>query len=102
MSAYFPSIAKLTASASVDWGTLYLIDATAGVVSLTLPPVAVMRAPIWLKKTDSSANAVKFVTADSTTIDGASGATGLGVSTQNFTLSLISDGVNWYRMTGPA
>jgi hypothetical protein len=68
-------------------------DASAGAFTLTLP-TAVGRAgqTYWVKKIDSSVNAVTIATTSAQTIDAAST---WSLGTQYEAVTLISDGANW-------
>jgi len=69
------------------------VDATSGDVTVSLPNAALIPyKSFFIKKVDSSANTVTVDAADSETIDG----TGTFViSTENKSIIIKSDGVNW-------
>lgn len=70
-----------------------LADATSGAFTLTLP-TATSGYTYYIKKIDSSANAITVATSPNTqTIDG---ATTHSLSTQYASLTIVSDGSNWY------
>jgi hypothetical protein len=72
-------------------GDIVLANATSGAFTVTLP-AAVADEMVWVKKTDSSTNAITVAPA-SGTIDGASTAS---VANQYDALQFVSDGTNWF------
>lgn len=75
---------------SIQFG-LWLADATAGAITLTVPPARPHEGKGWtFKKTDSSGNAVTL--SSSSNIDGA--AT-YALSSQYAAVTIVSDGANW-------
>lgn len=82
----------VTAAHAVIFGEWCNVNATSAAIAITLPPVAAYLDPITVKKTDSSANAVT-VTPASGTIDGAASYI---LSAQWSTVTLNSDGTNWF------
>lgn len=83
---------KKTTTYTTTFGELVVCDATSAAFAVTLPAVAPGLAPITVKKTDASANAVTVTRAGSATIDG---ATTYALGTQYKSVTLISDGTNW-------
>lgn len=70
-----------------------LANATGGAFSVTLPTaVGLQGQRYFIKKTDSSANAVTVATTSSQKIDG---ATTFSLSTQYAKVTVISDNANW-------
>jgi hypothetical protein len=84
-----------TASTSAVMGDyLILADATAGAVTVTLPPVGEsIGALIVVKKSDASANAVTVDANGSETIDG---ATTVALTAQYDAVTVVSNGVEWW------
>lgn len=69
-------------------------DATGAAFTVTLPGASEsVGCPITIKKTDASANAVTVSRAGSATIEG---ATTYGLVTQYKSVTVISDGANWF------
>lgn len=87
-----PKLLKKTGAYTALFGECILVDATAGAVTITLPTAAVGYAPISVKKTDGSANAVTVQRAGAATIDG---ATTYVLSAQYDSVQVIADGANW-------
>lgn len=89
----------ITADHSMTWADeVLLVDASGGAVTVTLPdPAAYPDVWITIKKIDSSSNAVTINPHGSETIDGAASQS---LSTENAFLTLVSDGTNWYVVTG--
>lgn len=88
-------IASVTADRALkpSDGTV-LADATAGAITLALPPAASARGRIFtVKKVDASGNAVTLDGNDAETIDGA--AT-LAITTQHQSKAIQSDGSGWF------
>jgi len=86
-------VSRVTASQSLT-ADIALVDASAGAVSLTLPPAAdwfdrTMR----IKKTDSSTNSVNIVPQSGETCDGT--AT-VSIIMQYTCVQVVSDGIAWY------
>jgi type II secretory pathway pseudopilin PulG len=72
----------------------YPVDASAGSVTANLPPAAAHKSKRYaIKKVDSSGNAVVIDGADSETIDG---ATTVSIATQYVTVTVVSDGTQWW------
>jgi hypothetical protein len=90
------SVIELTASliiSNVNNGTTFLVDATAGAVTVTLPPAILSLAFRYqFKKVDASAHVVTIAAAGSDLIDGF--ATFL-LTDANDAVSLQSDGTGW-------
>lgn len=82
-------IRVLSASASIAPGTFADVDATAGAVTITIPPAATNSGKvIGVAKSDSSANAV--------TISGqVNGAATTDLTAQYTSLLLVSNGTEW-------
>ena len=93
MSAAAPIVVSKTSAYTADYGECVLVDATAGAVTITLPAVAYGLREIRVKKTDSSANAVSVARAGTATIDG---ATSYSLATQYKSVTVVSDGTNWF------
>lgn len=85
------------ATVTVDGSaSLYLVDATAGAVTVNLPAVVSSKGRIiTVKKIDASANAVTLDGAGSETIDG---ATTLATTTQWVAFQIWCDGTAWYAI----
>lgn len=89
-----PYVVSLTASATLLEGySVVKADATAGAITLTLPPARQAYRDVTIKKVDASANAVVIDGDGSETIDGA--AT-VSLTIQNESRRLGSDGSNWF------
>lgn len=72
-----------------------LVDATAGVVTITLPMASTVRNAIVVQKIDASANAVNVVPQGSNTLNGGAGPVAL--PTQYASESFASNGVSaWF------
>ena len=71
---------------------IYLMNATSGNLTVTLPTNSAGR-EIDIKKIDSSANTVTIDGNGSETIDGNSG---IVISSQHNSLTMVSDGSNWF------
>ena len=82
---------------------LYLVDATSGAVTVTLPAVADVTSannegrPLWVKKVDASVNAVTLDGDGSETIDG---ATTKALSSQYDVCCVVCDGTEWHVLVG--
>lgn len=94
-----PTVAVTTSPYSVSGfkeknGTLYLVNATGGAITMNLPAAATAGKgfTVLIKKTDSAANAVTIARAGSDTIDG---QTSFTILSQYDTFILVSDGTNW-------
>ncbi len=89
----FKTVSKTSAyTASTE--QVIFVDATSAAVTITLPAVASSKDRFYfIKKIDSSANAVTIDGAGSETIDG---QTTIDITTQNGTLLVISIGTVWY------
>lgn len=87
--------ATKTATFTVDGAAwFYLVDATAGAVTVNLPAAAAAKGRlVAVKKVDASANAVTLDGSGAETIDG--GAT-LATTTQWGSFLIWSDGTTWY------
>ena len=73
---------------------IYLMDATSGNLTVTLPTAnSAVGRDIDIKKIDSSANTVTIDGNGSETIDGNSG---IVISSQHNSLTMVSDGSNWF------
>ena len=89
-------ISKTAAYTMANGENLALVDATAGAVTITLPPAATHDGLIFrVKKIDSSANAVTVDPNGAETIDGAATVV---LAHQHAALTVISDGSNWRRL----
>lgn len=74
--------------------TVILGDTTAGDVTITLPLASIASGyRFCIKKTDSSANDVFVVRSGSDTIDG---STSLTIAVQYVSITVVSDGSNWF------
>jgi hypothetical protein len=83
-----------TATFTVGHQGLYLVDATAGAVTVNLPAAASSQGySVTVKKTDSSVNAV---TLDGDTTETIDGATTYALSTQYDSVSIRCDGTEWF------
>ncbi len=88
-----------TATASISIKYLYPCDATGGAFAATLPAAATAEigATVYIKKTDSSTNAITVTRSGSDTIDGANTYV---INIENQTNGFISDGTSkWYVLT---
>jgi hypothetical protein len=86
-------VSKTTTYTLTALDSVVRADASGGAFTLTLPTaVGCTGRQYWLKKIDSSANAVTIATTSSQTIDGAST---YSLATQYAHVLLISDGANW-------
>ena len=73
---------------------VFLVDATAGAVTVTLPSVSRLAGKSYtIKKTDASANAVTIDGDGSETIDGAATQS---LASQWDSVTVVSDGSGWY------
>ena len=74
------------------YDSVVLYNATGGAISVTLPlPGQVKNLVLYLKKIDSSVNAVTIVG----TIDGVANPT---LATQYKSKTIVSDGISWYQL----
>lgn len=81
------------ATAAVDVA-IYLVDATLGAVTLTLPPAASCADRVYqVKKTDSSVNGVVIDGDGAETIDGLASQT---LAVQYEAIAVVSDGTQWW------
>lgn len=94
-------IITLTADTTIKGNhDIYLVDATAGNVTITLPDSkAINSQEIVIKKTDSSGNTVTIVGTASQTIDGNANVV---LSSQGSTLQIIADGSNFVQTVASA
>lgn len=74
---------------------MFLVDATAGDITINLPTAVGNTAKITIKKTDSSTNIVITDASGAQTIDG---DLTKEIYFQNTTMTIISDGSNWKRI----
>ena len=72
---------------------IILADATSGNITLTLPTAVGNQNLYSLKKIDNSSNTVTIGTTSAQTIDGSTTAV---MKVQNVSISVVSDGSNWY------
>ena len=86
----------LTASAILDSTDKFVhVDATSGAITITLPPVATSSGiEYYIKKTDSSGNAVTVDGNASETIDG---ATTQALSSQYDSIFVYCNGTVWWK-----
>lgn len=88
-----PVVTVTAAYAASDGDLVVRVDATAGAVTVTLPPAADMKGlTLFVKKLDATANAVTVDASGSETIDG---ATTQATTTQYAVLRLLSNGTSW-------
>ena len=88
----FRTVAASVTALATDF--LILADATAGALTVTLPPAASSRgAMIVTKKTDVSANAVTVAGDGSDTIDGAAS---VSLASQYDAVTVACDGSGWW------
>lgn len=77
--------------------SVILADASAGNIVETLPAASALTGKFYtVKKIDSTANTVTVARAGSDTIDG---QTSVVLETQDSTITLISDGADWYNIS---
>lgn len=88
-------VASISTSTTADaTATVYLVDATGGAVTLTLPTAAsALRRTYHIKKTDSSLNTVTIDGAGAETIDGDATQT---LIAQYESIMIVSDGTSWF------
>lgn len=72
---------------------VYLVDATAGAITINMPTAVGNNAMYVIKKTDSSSNTVTIVPNGAQTIDGLTSVT---IRFQNTSIDIYSDGSNLY------
>ena len=89
-------VTTATTSATLDTTYYYVnADATSGAIVLTLPTAIGISGTVYIvKKTDSSANTVTITPFGAQTIDGVANEV---ISAQYDSISIISDGANWYQ-----
>lgn len=76
---------------------LYLIDATTGNVTATLPPAAAYKNKTFMfKRIDASGNSVTLARSSTNTIDG---ATSQSMASQYDFYAVHSNGSNWYLLS---
>jgi hypothetical protein len=94
-SAYgVTSVTAASSSPADTSGTCVLLcDATSNAITVDLPTAAANTTTFHIKKTDSSANAVTIDGNGAQTIDGGTTAV---LSVQNESITLVSDGSNWF------
>ena len=97
MSVGFLNFRAVSANANANAGDFLNVTTAASTIVVTLPPVE-FGGPVFVKKVDSGAGAIKVVTADGSTIDGVAGATGrTQAATQYAVWRLESDRAGaWY------
>ena len=89
-------VKSITATATVGSGGVFLVDATGGAVTLTLPlAAAIIGRVISVKKIDASGNAVTVDGSGSETIDGASTAV---LTSQYDSVTVMTDGSEWFTI----
>lgn len=88
-------VTAISASTTADaTATVWLVDASGGAVTLTLPTAASADRRVYhVKKTDSSLNAVTIDGSGAETIDGAATQT---LIAQYESIQIVSDGTSWY------
>ena len=84
-----------TAAYTANNGDFVLVTNSTNAITITLPPVA-QGGPVTVKKVDSGTGATTVKTSDSSTLDGIAGATGIVLAKQYDTVTLVSDGSNWW------
>jgi hypothetical protein len=89
------SIRGISANYSVGLtDQVLLVNCTAGAVTLTLPPAAAgTNTMFYFKKIDSSDNAMTLSGLSGQDVDGASS---VSTTVQYVSLTLVTDGSNWY------
>jgi len=84
----------VTTNTTLNGETLVLVDASSGAVTITLPAAAdFVGQLIHIKKTDATTLAVIIDGNASETIDGSLNQT---ITTQYVSVTLVSDGTEWY------
>lgn len=87
-------VESVSSTGTVDLGTdVELVDASGGVITRTLPTPDFEGQTMFIKKIDSSANAVTVDTEGSETIDGAATQS---VASQWDKIKVVTDGTNWF------
>lgn len=100
----FANYTAQTKAYTASSGDFVIMTGTAGVI-VTLPPAAT-GGPVGIKQmvvgTTTGSITVIAATTDgtSTHIDNIAGTTGITVTTQYTTVTLASDGTNWWRVSG--
>ena len=96
----FPDIvSKTTTYTATANDRVILCDSSAGAWTLTLPAASGVTDKIYyIKKTDSSGNAITIDPNGTETIDG---ATTLSISVQYDAYAIVSDGSNWHAISEP-
>jgi len=84
----------ISSNQTVDNNKRYLVDATSGNITLTLPDAATIGDfEIDVKKIDSSSNSVIIDASGSDVVDGATGAT---INSQYETVTIVGNGSAYY------
>lgn len=87
-------VETITAAKTTDGSEdIVLVDASGGAVTVTLGTPDFEGESVFIKKTDSSANAVTVATEGSETIDGASTQS---LASQYDKIKVVSDGTDWF------
>jgi hypothetical protein len=92
-------------------GGFHLVTSGSTACTATLPTVAATtsagvltaegaQGPVAVKKVDTGSGVITIKTADGTTIDGIAGTTGITLAKQYDTVVLVSDGTNWWTVSG--
>jgi hypothetical protein len=90
----FPTRIIKTSTVLTALDAVVLVDASAGAVTVTLPPVqARIGLRYYIKKTDTSANAVTIATHAAETIDDCAS---IEINMQYDCAEVISDDVEWW------
>jgi len=89
-TAFTTITTSTTLSAAVN---AVLVDATGGNITVTLPTAVGANIPYIVKRKDASANTLTIATTSSQTIDG---ATTMQILYQYTSVTVVSDGANWY------
>ena len=94
-------VVLVTASETVNGeSTVYLADATADNIEITLPAADLWKSPLTMVKTDSGANTVKFVIDTSANADDTiNGGTSITLSSQYQRATVVSDEQNAWFIT---
>lgn len=89
------TISSITTSTTLtSANVIALVDASSGAATITLPdPTTVGSGLIYIKKTDSSTNAVTIDNNGAETIDG---ETSIDIRVQYEALTVVSDGTDWH------
>jgi hypothetical protein len=88
-----PTTVTLTASGSVSYGNIVLVDTTLGAVTVTLPAPAANRRPIYIKKITADGNAVVMSTV--TGVIEFSGST-RAFAGRGTAYTMSSNGTDWF------